>query len=317
MYAAAMPLDTQARMLLDQMASVGAPPLNEQSVEQARAMIENLAALSGEAEPVAAVDNRAIPGPAGEIPIRLYRPESAGAGAAPCLVWLHGGGFVIGSIDTSDGTCRALANRTGAVVVSVDYRLAPEDPFPAGPEDAYTAVTWIAANGTDLGIDPSRIAVGGDSAGGNLTAVVALMARDRGGPDLRFQLLVYPVTDHSFETRSYLENADGYLLTRDAMIWFWDHYIADPVGRDDPYASPLRAGDVSGLPPAFVITAEYDPLRDEGEAYADKLRAAGVPVTLTRYDGMIHGFFGMSLVLNQAKQAIDDAAVAVRDALKQ
>jgi len=316
MYAAAMPLDTQARMLLDQMASVGAPPLNEQSVAQARAMIENLTALSGEAEPVAAVENRTVPGPAGEIPIRLYRPESAGAGAAPCLVWLHGGGFVIGSIDTSDGTCRALANRTGAVVVSVDYRLAPEDPFPAGPEDAYAAVTWIAAHGADLGIDPSRIAVGGDSAGGNLTAVVALMARDRGGPDLRLQLLVYPVTDHSFETPSYLENADGYLLTRDAMIWFWNHYIADPAGRDDPYASPLRAGDLSGLPPAFVITAEYDPLRDEGEAYADKLRAAGVPVTLTRYDGMIHGFFGMSLVLNQAKQAIDDAAVVVRDALK-
>jgi acetyl esterase len=306
-----MPIDPEVQIILDQLAAVGGPAITEQTVEQVRTMFEAMAALSADAEPVAVVEDRTIPGPGGTIPIRVYRPAP---GLLPALVYFHGGGWVIGGITTHDTTCRALANRVGCVVVSVDYRLAPEHPFPAAADDACAATVWVAEHARDLDVDPARIAVGGDSAGGNLAAVVALMARDRHGPGLAFQLLVYPVTDCGLDTASYDANAEGYLLTRDAMRWFWNHYCPGD-DRMQPYASPLQAGDVAGLPPALVITAEFDPLRDEGEAYARRLADAGVAVDCRRYDGMIHGFLGMTRVVTESKRALDDAAGVLRAAL--
>jgi acetyl esterase len=312
-----MPLHPQAQGLLEQMAAAGGPPLEEMPVEAARQMIAAMAELAGPPEEVARVEDRAVPGPeAGvEIPVRIYTP--AGTGPLPALVYFHGGGWVIGNIESHDAPCRALANAAGCVVVSVDYRLAPEFKYPAAAEDCYVATRWVAENAAALGVDPQRIAVGGDSAGGNLTAVVSLMARDRGGPPLIFQLLVYPVTDYAYETVSYQENADGYLLTRASMVWFWDHYLPGEDAGAEPYASPIRAKDLTGLPPALVITAEFDPLRDEGEAYAARLQQAGVPVTLHRYDGMIHGFFQMAGVLEPGKAAIEESAQALRAAFTQ
>jgi acetyl esterase len=197
----------------------------------------------------------------------------------------------------------------------VDYRLAPEHKFPAAVDDAYAAAAWTGANARNLGVDPDRIAVGGDSAGGNLAAAVALMARDAGAPRIAFQLLVYPVTNYDFGTVSYEDNAEGYMLTRESMRWFWDHYLADEAHGRDPRASPLSAPHLGGLPSAIVITAEYDPLRDEGEAYAVALRDAGVPAQLTRYDGMIHGFFGLDYVLEDGARAVNEAGLALRKAL--
>ena len=305
-----MPLHPEAKALLDQMAAVGMPPLDKMSVPDARAAIQAMAGMSGNVQEVARVEDRRIEGPAGQIPLRIYTPR--GKGPHPVLVYFHGGGWVIGSLDTHDGTCRQLANGAGCVVVSVDYRLAPEHKFPAGPEDAYAATRWVADNAGALGVDPKRIAVGGDSAGGNLAAVVSLMARDRSGPGLIFQLLVYPVTDARFDTPSYVENADGYFLTMDAMKWFWGLYLAAPNDGANPYASPLRASDLAGLPPALVITAEYDPLRDEGEAYAARLEEAGTSARLSRYDGMIHGFFGMGAMMERARSAMAEAAATLR-----
>ena len=228
-------------------------------------------------------------------------------------MYFHGGGWVIGSLETHDGTCRELAAGAGCVVVSVDYRLAPEHRYPAAAEDCYAATRWCAEHAAELAIDARRIAVGGDSAGGNLAAVVAQMARDRGGPGLVLQLLVYPVTDHDFGTASYRDNAAGYLLTAADMRWFWGHYLGDDTARGaEPYASPLRAASLAGLPPALVITAELDPLRDEGEAYARALEAAGVAAKLHRYDGMIHGFFGMSAIMDQAVAAVREATGTLR-----
>jgi acetyl esterase len=308
-----MALDPQARVILDQIAAIGGPPLHELSVSDARQASTAMAAMQGTPEAVAKVEDCTVPGPAGNIPVRVYTP--AGKGPLPVLVYFHGGGWVIGSIETYDALCRSLSNAAGCIVASVDYRLAPEHPFPAAVDDAYHAALWVAANAASLGGDPSRITIGGDSAGGNLTAVVAQIARDRGKPDLKFQLLIYPATDAACDTPSYSENADGYLLTKDAMRWFWNHYTRSDADRSNPLASPLRASNFTGLPPALVITAEFDPLRDEGERYADRLRAAGVPVQLTRYDGMIHGFFAMGAMIDQGRRAIQQAAAALRTAL--
>jgi acetyl esterase len=244
------------------------------------------------------------------MPTRIYMPY--GTGPFPVLVYLHGGGWVIGDLEAYDATCRALTNAAGCLVVAMEYRLAPEHKFPAAPEDCYAATCWVAANAAAIGGDPRRIAVGGDSAGGNLAAVVAQMARDRGGPALVYQLLVYPVTNYGYDTASYEENAEGYLLTRNAMVWFWNHYLRSAADGNNPLASPLRASDLRDLPPAMVLTAEFDPLRDEGEAYAMRLQEAGVPVTLKRYTGTIHGFFSLDAVLDQGKQAMADAAAALR-----
>ena len=308
-----MPLDPRARQLLDQMIAAGLPPTHTLSPAQARdAMIARRALLNASPEPVARLEDRAIPGPAGQIPIRLYAPSTASG--LPLLVYFHGGGWVIGSIDSHDLVARGLANAGQCLVVSVDYRLAPEARFPAAAEDSYAATAWAAANATSLGGDAGRLAVGGDSAGGNLAAAVALMARDRGGPPLVHQSLLYPVTDHDFETPSYRDCAEGYGLSRADMIYFWDHYVPNPTDRDNPYVLVLRAPDLSGLPPALVITAGHDPLRSEGEAFAARLTAAGVPARLSCYPGMIHGFVGMATVLAAGRQALSEAGAALGEA---
>ena len=295
------------------------PPLNEMSPEDARAAAEGFVALGGPGDDVAEETNRSIPGPHGEIPIRIYRPNVSAdsadrADALPCLIYFHGGGWVLGTLDSTNAICRAVANRAGCVVVSVDYRLSPEYKFPIPLDDCYAATQWVVANAKDIGIDGTRVAVGGDSAGGNLATAVALRARDEGGPALRMQLLVYPVTDHDFSTPSYDVNGDGYLLTKDMMKWFWDHYLTGASDGKHHLASPLRAKDLSGLPPALVITAEYDPLRDEGEAYATALTAAGVSVTHTLYPGQIHAFWQMLAVFEAASTAADQAADELRKA---
>jgi acetyl esterase len=309
-----MPLDPQARLLLDQMASMGTPPLHTMSVPDARAMMESMNVLLGQGEEVAHVEDREIPGPAGAIPTCLYR--AAGTTPLPLLVYFHGGGWVLGGLASHDVLCRSLANASGCAVLAIDYRLAPEHTFPAAVNDCYAAASWAVASAKSLGADAARVAVGGDSAGGNLTAVVAQLARDRGGPALRFQLLVYPATDANTDTPSYHENATGYFLELEGMRWFYDHYLPAGTDRTDPRVSPMRTADLHGLPQTLVITAEFDPLRDEGEAYAARLREAGVPVTLTRYHGMIHGFFGMGPLLDQGKRAVLEAAAALRTALR-
>jgi acetyl esterase len=254
----------------------------------------------------------AVPGPAGEIPIRVYTP--AGDGPKPVIMYFHGGGWVIGDLDVCDNPVRRIANRTGAVVVSVDYRLAPEHTYPAAFDDCYAATAWVSEHAAELGGDPARIATCGDSAGGNLAAAVAIAARDRQGPPLAAQLLIYPVTDFNFTTGSYEENGDGYLLTKGSMQWFWAHYLgAQDLGKD-PFACPARADNLVGLPPTFIATAEFDPLRDEGEAYAATLRAAGVHVTAKRYDGMLHGFAWTLGATPSGAVLIDDLAAAFRDA---
>jgi acetyl esterase len=308
-----VPVHPQVQVLLDQLAAVGGAPLSELSPTEARAVFKNLTALD-QPEEVARVDDRLVPGDGNDVPIRVYTPADAVGGSAPLLLWLHGGGWVIGDLDTADATARALANRSGAVTVSVDYRLAPEHPSPAPLEDCLAALTWSVENAELLGVDASRVAVGGDSAGGNLAACLCQRVRDDFGPEIDFQLLVYPVTDCMAGTRSYEENAEGYFLTRDTMHWFIGHYLGD-CDPKDPSVSPLHADSLAGLPPALVITAEFDPLRDEGEAYAVALRDAGVPVDVIRYDGQIHGFVGLAAVLDDGRHALDRAGTALRAAL--
>lgn len=308
-----MPLDPQVQSFLDQMAALDAPPMSTLTPDLVRMGTKmQREAFPVEPEPVAQVVNGAIPGPAGEIPIRIYTP--AGSGPFPALVFFHGGGWVICDLDTHDSLCRSLCNGAGCVVVSVDYRLAPEHKFPAAPEDCYAATQWVAEHAAEINADPDSIAVGGDSAGGNLTAVVAQMARDQDGPALAFQLLIYPATDFTFDGPSLRENADGYFLTSDDMDWFTNHYLNSNADRTNPLASPMQADDLSELPPALVITAEYDPLRDEGEAYGQQLQEAGVPVTISRYDGMIHGFLSIEPMTDKGQQARAECAQALRAA---
>jgi acetyl esterase len=256
------------------------------------------------------VADELIPRPNEPLAVRIYTPESPALAGA--LVYFHGGGWVFGDLDSHDETCRRLCREAELKVISVHYRRAPETTYPGAAEDCYAATAWVVENAARLGIDRDRIAVGGDSAGGNLAAATALMARDRGGPAIRLQLLIYPVTDARFDTGSYRENADGYLLSRRAMEYFWDQYVPDLQERTEPYAAPLRASDLNGLPPALVQTAEYDPLRDEGEAYAAALAKAGVAVQQTRYDGLIHGFFGMQDAIAAARPAMAEAVAALR-----
>ena len=308
-----MALLPELRSLLDQQATSGRPPLHHQSVEQARAFhVADAAALNGPPTPVAAVADRRVPGPAGELPVRIYTPE--GEPPFPIVVFFHGGGWVVGTLDTYDPLCRALAAATPAVVVSVDYRLAPEHRWPAAVEDAYAATEWASRNAAALGGVQHRLAVAGDSAGGNLAAVVALGARDRGGPAIAFQLLVYPALDAAGDTASWREYADGYHLTADGMRWYWDHYLGGADGAA-PDASPLRAAFVGGLPPALVIGAEYDILRDEGEAYAARLAEAGVDASASRHAGVVHGFVRWRAVTGAAGDALQEAATALRSAL--
>ncbi len=307
-----MPLDPQTKVYLDQMAALNMPPLSALPLQVVRQGVAAQVASAPASEPVAKVENRTIPGPAGEIPVRIYTPE--GSGPFPVLVFFHGGGWVICNLDTHDGSCRSLANGAGCIVVSVDYRLAPEHKFPAAPEDCYAATLWVAEHAAELNGDASRLAIGGDSAGGNLTAVVAQMARDQGGPPLVFQLMIYPATDFTSQAPSKTENAEGYFLTLDDMGWFENHYLNSEADRLNPLASPLLAADLSNLPPALILTAEYDPLRDEGEQYGQRLQAADVPVIVRRYHGLIHGFFGMALIVDEAKRAVEETSQTLREA---
>ena len=307
-----MPLDPQAQRVIEAVTQLNLPPLESSTPEEARESLRFRTALLGPVEDVAAVADHQVPVKGGEITVRVYSP--GGVGPHPALVFYHGGGWVIGDLYTHDGLCRSLTNAARCAVLSVDYRLAPEFRYPVAVEDSYAALVWAGANAARLRINPRRIAVGGDSAGGNLATVVALVAGERGGPPLVHQILIYPATDHDLNTPSYLENATGYLLTREGMRWFWSHYLAREAQGLERYASPLRAPSLRGLPSALVITAEYDPLRDEGEAYAARLRDAGVPVTVTRYPGMIHGFVRMTRILDKARTALDEIAGSLQKA---
>jgi acetyl esterase len=311
-----MPLDPQVQDYLTKLAQLGLGPVGTQSVQDARALMQAETLALGPPPVVGSILNRAIPGPAGDINLRVTTPVQSSSGPLPALVFFHGGGWVVGNILTHDGLSRALTSAAGVAVVSVDYRLAPEHRFPAAADDAYAATAWVAAHGTSIGVDPARIAVGGDSAGGNLAAVVALMARDRGGPKLALQLPIYPITNHDFDTPSYHEFATGYMLTREAMAWYWDQYAPAPIDRGNPYLSPLCATDLNGLPPALVVTAEYDVLRDEAEAYAARLAESGVPVRLLRYDGLIHGFLRRTKLFDRARAALAEIAAGLRAALE-
>jgi acetyl esterase len=298
----------QAQQILDGKAAAGGPPLWEQTPEEGRAVVAANASVIGAGPFVASVRDLVIPGQAGGIPARVYSPA---AGAPGVVVYYHGGGWVLGSVDEWDASVRAFAVASGCDVVSVDYRLAPEHVFPAAVDDAYDALVWAAGSLAD----GRPLIVAGDSAGGNLAAVCALRARDAGGPSLALQLLVYPVTDHDLERKSY-HQYDGteFILNRRDMAWFWGHYVPDPAARANPYASPLRATDLSGLPPAYIVTAEHDPLRDEVFAYADRLRAAGVPVEHQHYGTQIHAFFTFVNLLDDADKAVSEAGAAIRAA---
>jgi acetyl esterase len=308
-----MPLDPQAQKVVDAVTALNLKPIPQSTPDEARESMRTRTAALGPVEDVPAVADHRVPVAGGEITVRVYRP--AGHGPHPVLVYYHGGGWVIGDLYTHDGICRSIVNAAGCAVASVDYRLAPEFKYPTAVEDSYAALQWTVANAARLGLDPARIAVGGDSAGGNLAAVMALVARDRRGPRLLLQVLLYPVTDHDFSTPSYRENATGYLLTAEDMRWFWRHYLAREEQGREPTASPLRAKSLADLPPALVITAGCDPLRDEGEAYAQRLREAGTAVTLTQYPGMFHGFARMTRILDQSRVLLGEMAGALRKAL--
>jgi acetyl esterase len=313
-----MALDPQCRAVLDLVATSGRPAYHTLSPKDARQLFRETRPASTPTPPeIGAVRDMTADGPHGPIPVRVYRPIGAPADAAlPALVFFHGGGWVIGDMETHDVLCRSLTAEAGIVVVNVDYRLAPEHKFPAAADDAWAATRWVVANAGKLGVDPARIAVGGDSAGGNLAAVVALLARDAGSPAIALQVLMYPVTDVSTETASYRECGEGYLLTLDSMRWFFDHYLKSPQDAGDWRVSPLRAPSHKGVAPALIITAGFDPLRDEGEAYARTLREAGVRVDYACYGGMIHGFMPMGRLIQTGNRAVSHVAASLRDALR-
>jgi acetyl esterase len=274
----------------------GFPPVHTMTGAQARAIIRSRLVSPAEPEPVASVHDRTIPGPGGDIPIRIYVPQGASANARlPILVYAHGGGFVFCDLDSHDGLCRSIANLIPAVVISVAYRLAPESRWPAAAEDVHAATRWAADNSGDLGGKGGAVLVGGDSAGGNLAAVTALMARDRGGPRIAAQLLLYPVIAADFDNESYRLFGKGFYNPKEALQWYWDQYVPTVAHRDHPYASPLRA-NLEGLPPAVIVLAGHDPLRDEGIAYADALESAGVVTLRCAFDGGIHGFMTMPML---------------------
>jgi len=300
-------LDPQAQMVIDLMADSGFSFSGFTPTELRERM-----AMSAMPSPVQllSITDRTIEGPEGEIPIRIYRPS---AGTLPVVVFFHGGGWVIGDLESHDHCCRVIATKAECVVVAVDYRLAPEAKFPAAVDDAWAATEWVATNAAEIDVDPTRLAVAGDSAGGNLAAVVANLSRDVDHVEVIQQALIYPVTDGRCDRPSMSENAEGYLLTREAMDWFHGHYVIDESDLDDPRYSPLRA-DLAGAPPAVVVTAGFDPLRDQGNEYARALEAAGVEVDHCEYQSMFHGFFSMDAAIDVASQAQDQVAAALREA---
>lgn len=306
-----MPLTPEYQAMLAQLAAQPGPPMSALAPAEGRAMYRMMRPLNPDIA-VGSVTDRTIPGPAGAIPVRVYAPP--GAGPFPVLVNFHGGGWVIGDLDTADAICRDLCSTVGCIVVSVDYRLAPEHRYPAAVDDCVAATAWVAAHMASINGN-GLLAVGGESAGGNLAAVVAQHARDAGGPHIDFQLLLYPVTDCDLERPSYDANGKGYLLELDTMRWFWDQYCPDPATRHDPKASPLRATHLGNLPHALVVTAEFDPLRDEGEAYGRALQAAGSPAEICRYDGLVHDFCATALIFPSSRAAFEAICARVQKAL--
>ncbi len=310
-----MPLDAMLKGFLDQLGAVPGPKMWEQSPADARAtFVAMMQAVGPKDVPIGKTENLTVPGPGGPIAVRVYSPVAAGSEGLPVLVYYHGGGFVIGDLDTHDGVCRMFANEAACRVIAVHYRLAPENKFPAAVEDAYTAAAWVEANASRLGVDANRIAVGGDSAGGALAAVVAQQAKEKGGPKLALQMLLFPVTQVGRDTSSLREFAVGYLLETQTLNWFYDNYVPKDVDKNDPRLSPLRAKDLSGLPPAYVMLGGFDPLHDEGLQYAERLRAAGVRVTVEDHADMVHCFIYLQSVLPQAHAAVASASAALRKA---
>lgn len=303
-----MTLDWATAELLQEMGDGDATPLHESSVEEARVMGANVAALNGPAPPMFRVEEHRLEAPDGVVPVRVLVPIERPAGV---IVYYHGGGWVIGAIDEFDTVARKLAERTSCAVVLVEYRLAPEHRYPAAVEDSWAALRWTGERLAELAGADAPLFVAGDSAGGNLAAVMALRARDRGGPALAAQVLIYPVTDADFGRPSYTDPENQVLLTREAMVWFWDHYVPDASRRQEADASPLRADDLAGVAPAVVLTAEHDVLRDEGEAYAERLREAGVAVNFMRHEGQMHGFFTL-LLLPGSERGFQQVVKAVR-----
>jgi acetyl esterase len=310
-----MQLDPQARAVLERAARAGVPSFAQLGAALARAIYrETRGVLASPPPAVARIEDRHAPGPASDIPLRCYRPLGVSdTELLPALVYFHGGGWTLGDLETHDVVCREFANRARCAVVAVDYRLAPEHKFPAAVDDAVAATRWIASTARHLGVDERRIAVGGDSAGGNLAAVVALTLRDDGGPPLAMQALIYPATDLAADTPSHKRLAEGYLLTRESILWFTGNYVRSPADVTDWRASPLKARDLSRLPPAYVVTAGFDPLYDEGHAYAAALQAAGVETTYECFEGMVHGFVTMSGVIAAAHHAIYRVSLALRE----
>ena len=306
-----MPVDPQLQPFLD--ARNAQPPLDNLSLEEARARYKVHPLPGARADRVASAADRTIPGPGGPLGLRVYTPF--GANPFPLLVFFHGGGFAVCDLGTHDALCRNLCAGAGCVVASADYRLAPEHRFPAAADDCLAATRWAAEHAAELGADPARVAVGGDSAGGNLAAVTALRVRDEGGPRLAGQLLAYPTTDALPDTMpSLVQNSEGYGLTSQDIAWFWGHYLNDLSEAGNPHASPLRAADLRGLPPALIQTAEYDPLRDEGELYGERLREADVPTTVSRRGSMIYGFLFFPGLVGAADAALDEACAWLRGA---
>ena len=301
-----MPLSAESKIVLEHLTAQKIPPLHSLPAAEGRAFFN--AAFKTQAadqEAVARIEEKAIPVDGGAVPARLYAP--AATQLLPALVHFHGGGWVLMNLDSHDGLCRQLVNKTGAAVVSVEYRKAPEFKAPIGVEDCYAALLWVVANAAVLGIDPNRIGVIGDSAGGNLAAAVTLLARDRSGPQIKCQVLTYPAVDATMSAPSIKENANAPLLGESEMKWFWGHYLEGAaVTAKDPRVSPLFAATLANLPPAFVATAEFDPLRDEGEAYAKQLQAAGVTVECKRYNSVFHGFALMGKIIPEGRQLLDD-----------
>ncbi len=310
-----MSLDPQIVALLENFKKMRSKPVQEMTPREARFAGWAWKYLMGDPEPVADVAYHYIPGPSADLPVRIYRPAEAADKSAPALIYFHGGGFVLGNIEICDPFCRTLANRTGCVVVAVNYQKAPEHKFPTAMEDCYAAVQWVHQWHEHLRIDPERIGVIGDSSGGNLAAAVTHKARDGGGPPLRWQMLIYPALRGSADSASALEHASGLTLERAGMEYFWNHYIRSADDIRDPLCAPLRAASLAGLPPALIICAEYDPLLDDGRDYAKRLEADGVPVHCSVYEGMTHGFLWMGGVVDRVSNAFDEIANAAKAAL--
>ena len=301
-----MPIDPHTQGLLEAMQAQGLKSFEQMSVEEARGSVETFAGLQAEPQEVKQVIEQSVEGEGGPLKVRIFVPDVAGP--LPVLVYYHGGGWVGGSLAVADEPCRALANRNGAIVVAATYRLSPEAKFPAATNDVYSVLCWASAHAAEFGGDPARLGVMGDSAGGNLAAVAAMMARDRGTPAVKAQILTYPVIQRDGNFASREENREGYLLTTAGIAWFWDQYLAKDEDATNPLASPIMAESLAGLPPALIMTAEFDPIRDEGESYGHALEKAGVPVTVQRFDGLIHGVYWMSGAVPRSSELHDSIA---------